>query len=59
MAEEFVIEKNGKTPEELLDKSLIQAAETATDGRVKSCQIHDLLQEIVILKAREQNFAAI
>lgn len=38
----------GKTPEkvaesylnELWDRSLIQAAETATDGRVKSYRIH-------------------
>ncbi|KAM2503766.1 hypothetical protein PS1_037754 [Malus domestica] len=67
MAEGFVIEREGKTPEEvaesylkeLLDRSLIQAAEIATDGRVKSCRIHDLLREIIISKSREQNFAAI
>ncbi|ONI05811.1 hypothetical protein PRUPE_5G025000 [Prunus persica] len=59
--------KEGKTPEEvaesylkeLLDRSLIEAEEIATDGRVKSCRIHDLLREIVVLKSREQNFAAI
>ncbi|PRQ19021.1 putative P-loop containing nucleoside triphosphate hydrolase, leucine-rich repeat domain, L [Rosa chinensis] len=67
LAEGFVIGKEGRTPEEvaesylreLLDRSLIQAAETSTDGRVKSYRIHDLLREIVILKSREQNFAAI
>lgn len=67
IAEGFVIEKEGKTPEEvaesylkeLLDRSLIEAEEIATDGRVKSCRIHDLLREIVVLKSREQNFAAI
>ncbi|KAK9928146.1 hypothetical protein M0R45_025293 [Rubus argutus] len=67
LAEGFVIGKEGMTPEEvagsylreLLDRSLIQAAETATDGRVRSYRIHDLLREIVISKSREQNFAAI
>ncbi|PRQ19016.1 putative P-loop containing nucleoside triphosphate hydrolase, leucine-rich repeat domain, L [Rosa chinensis] len=67
LAEGFVIGKEGRTPEEaaesylreLLDRSLIQAAETSTDGRVKSYRIHDLLREIVILKSKEQNFAAI
>ncbi|KAM5573623.1 disease resistance protein RPM1-like [Rosa sericea] len=67
LAEGFVIGKEGRTPEEvaesylreLLDRSLIQAAETSTDGRVKSYRIHDLLREIVILKSREQSFAAI
>ncbi|XP_050377407.1 disease resistance protein RPM1-like [Argentina anserina] len=67
LAEGFIIETEGKTPEEvaqsyikeLWDRSLIQATETATDGRVKSYRIHDLLREIIISKSREQNFAAI
>ncbi|KAL6176085.1 hypothetical protein ACLB2K_052721 [Fragaria x ananassa] len=67
LAEGFVIGKEGRTPEEvaesylreLLNRSLIQAAETSTDGRVKSYRIHDLLLEIIILMSREQNFAAI
>ncbi|KAK9928153.1 hypothetical protein M0R45_025299 [Rubus argutus] len=67
LAEGFVIGKEGRTPEEvaesylgeLVDRNLIQAAETTTDGRVKFYRFHDLLREIVILKSREQNFAAI
>ncbi|PRQ19027.1 putative P-loop containing nucleoside triphosphate hydrolase, leucine-rich repeat domain, L [Rosa chinensis] len=63
LAEGFVIGKEGRTPEEvaesylreLLDRSLIRAAETSAEGRVKSYRIHDLLREIVILKSREQN----
>ncbi|PRQ19019.1 putative P-loop containing nucleoside triphosphate hydrolase, leucine-rich repeat domain, L [Rosa chinensis] len=66
LAEGFLIEMEGKTPEEvaesylkeLWDRSLIQAAETATDGRVKSYRIHNVLREIVISKSKEQNFAA-
>ncbi|KAL6180906.1 hypothetical protein ACLB2K_047564 [Fragaria x ananassa] len=67
LAEGFLIKMEGMTPEEvaesylkeLLDRCLIQAAETATDGRVKSYRIHNLLREIFISKSREQNFAAI
>ncbi|XP_050377406.1 disease resistance protein RPM1-like [Argentina anserina] len=67
LAEGFVIGEEGRTPEEvaesylreLLNRSLIQAAETSTDGRVKSYRIHDLLLEIIILISREQNFAAL
>ncbi|KAL5794594.1 hypothetical protein ACOSP7_003188 [Xanthoceras sorbifolium] len=66
-AEGFVEPKEGKTLEEvaeeyfdeLLNRSLVQVVETTTDGRVKTCRIHDLLREIIISKSREQNFAAI
>ncbi|PON63354.1 NB-ARC domain, LRR domain containing protein [Parasponia andersonii] len=67
IAEGFVVEKEGKTLEEvaegyfkeLLDRGLIQAAGTTNDGRIKSCRIHDLLREIAILKSKEQDFAEI
>lgn len=67
IAEGFVLEKEGRTAEEiaegyfkeLLDRSLIQAAEIKSEGRIKSCRIHDLLREIIIRKSRDQNFVAI
>ncbi|PRQ19017.1 hypothetical protein RchiOBHm_Chr7g0212521 [Rosa chinensis] len=67
LAEGFVRKSQGMTPEEvaegylreLLHRSLVHAAETETDGRIKSYYIHDLLCEIAILESREQNFAAI
>ncbi|KAJ7943896.1 Disease resistance protein [Quillaja saponaria] len=67
MAEGFIEAKEGKTLEdvaedyinELLNRSLIQVAETTNDGRVKSFRVHDLLREIIISKSRDQNFAAI
>ncbi|GMN40820.1 hypothetical protein TIFTF001_010045 [Ficus carica] len=67
IAEGFVIEREGKTLEEvaegylkeLLDRGLIQAAETTSDGRIKSCRTHDLLREIAISKAKHQDFAEI
>ncbi|KAJ9135059.1 hypothetical protein P3X46_032280 [Hevea brasiliensis] len=67
VAEGFVEAKYGKELEdvagdylnELLNRSLLQVAETTSDGRIKTCQTHDLLREIVISKSREQNFAVI
>ncbi|KAI4328010.1 hypothetical protein L6164_020407 [Bauhinia variegata] len=67
IAEGFVKAKEGKTLEEvaedylkeLLDRNLIQVAETTSDGRVKTLRIHDLWREIIILKSKDQNFAAI
>ncbi|CAM8885189.1 unnamed protein product [Rhodiola kirilowii] len=67
MAEGFVEEMQGRTFEEvgesylteLRNKSLIQLAETACDGKMKTCRIHDLLREVIIMKARDQNFVAV
>ncbi|KAF2324434.1 hypothetical protein GH714_014032 [Hevea brasiliensis] len=67
VAEGFVEAKYGKELEdvagdylnELLNRSLLQVAETTSDGRIKTCRTHDLLREIVISKSREQNFAVI
>ena len=67
IAEGFVYAKGPKTPEkvaegylkELINRSLVQVAETTSDGRVKTCRIHDLLREIIILKSADQNFATI
>ncbi|KAE8731922.1 disease resistance protein RPM1-like isoform 1 [Hibiscus syriacus] len=67
IAEGFVETKQGKTQEdvaedffnELLNRSLIQVAGMTSDGRVRSCRVHDLVREIIILKSREQNFAVI
>ncbi|KAL3738635.1 hypothetical protein ACJRO7_020073 [Eucalyptus globulus] len=67
VAEGFVERKEGKTLEEvaedyfseLLSRSLIQVAETTTDGRVKLCRIHDFQREIITSKSRDQTFATI
>ncbi|KAK6251560.1 NB-ARC - like 10 [Theobroma cacao] len=67
IAEGFVEVKEGKTQEEvaedylneLLNRSMIQIAGTTNDGRVKTCRIHDLLREIIISNARDQNFVAV
>ncbi|XP_028786026.1 disease resistance protein RPM1-like [Neltuma alba] len=67
MAEGFIEAKEGRTLEEvaedylkeLLNRNLIQVAKTTSGGRVKTLRIHALLREILILKSKDQNFAAI
>lgn len=67
IAEGFVEVKEGRTLEEvaedylseLLNRNLIQVAAIKTDGRVKTYRVHGLLQEIIISKSRDQNFASI
>lgn len=67
MAEGFVEPKEGETPEEvaedylndLLNRSLLQVAETTTDGRVQMCRIHHHLQKICIAKSKERNYTIV
>ncbi|OWM64994.1 disease resistance protein RPM1-like [Punica granatum] len=67
IAEGFVERKEGKTLEEiaeeyfgkLLSRSLLQVAETTSDGRVKICRVHDILREIITSKSRDHGFANI
>ena len=67
IAEGFVRTKKGMTLEEvaegylyeLLNRSLIQVAGTTSEGRIKTCRVHDLLREIISSKVREQNFVTI
>ncbi|KDP40943.1 hypothetical protein JCGZ_24942 [Jatropha curcas] len=67
IAEGFVIETEGKTLEEvaegyldeLIRRSLIRVVETTSDGRIKRCRIQGFLREIIISKAKDQDFTAI
>ncbi|KAL0328378.1 UNVERIFIED_CONTAM: Disease resistance protein Pik-2 [Sesamum calycinum] len=67
VAEGFVHPKEGKTMEEvaedyvkeLLDRSLIQVAETTNYGRPIRVRVHDLLRMIILTKSKEQNFLTI
>ncbi|KAL7188050.1 hypothetical protein ACSBR1_037987 [Camellia fascicularis] len=62
-AEGFVTAIEGKTIEEvangyldeLFNRSLIQVVERDPDGRPSDFCIHDLMREIIVSKAREQN----
>ncbi|XP_052311532.1 disease resistance protein RPM1-like isoform X2 [Populus trichocarpa] len=67
IAEGFVKGKEGMTVEEvaqdylneLMKRSLVQVVKATSDGRVKTCRVHDLLREIMITKAKDQDFVAI
>ncbi|KAK6946399.1 NB-ARC [Dillenia turbinata] len=45
--------------EELIERSMIQVGERDTDGRVKTCRMHDMIRELCLEKAREENFLEI
>ena len=63
----IIVKREGITQEqvadvylkELVNRSLVQVVEITSDGRVKSCQVHDFLQEIIISKSKAENFALI
>ncbi|XP_062096800.1 disease resistance protein RPM1-like [Humulus lupulus] len=67
IAEGFIEEIEGRTLEEvangcfneLLNRSLAQVYDRYDDGRVKSCRVHDILRETMLLKSKDQGFAAI
>ncbi|KAF8394123.1 hypothetical protein HHK36_020328 [Tetracentron sinense] len=67
IAEGFVREKDRMTVEEvaesylyeLINRSLIQVATTSLEGRVKQCQVHDFIHDIILSKLKDQNFGAI
>ncbi|KAJ9681495.1 hypothetical protein PVL29_020390 [Vitis rotundifolia] len=62
VAEGFVQKRGKETLEdiaedylcELIQRSMIQVADTRVDGRVKSCRIHDLLRDLAISEAKEE-----
>ncbi|KAK1273518.1 Disease resistance protein RPM1 [Acorus gramineus] len=64
IAEGFVENKHNVTLEEvaneylddLIKRSLIQVADVSSYGKVISCRIHDLVREVILSKARDENF---
>ncbi|XP_062093354.1 disease resistance protein RPM1-like [Humulus lupulus] len=67
IAEGFIEEIEGRTLEEvvngcfneLLNRSLVQVNERYNDRRIRSCRVHDILRETMLLKSKDQGFAAI
>ncbi|OVA09431.1 Disease resistance protein [Macleaya cordata] len=43
--------------EELIHRSMVQVARRRFDGRVKICRIHDLLRDLSIIEAKEDQFS--
>uniref|UniRef100_A0ACD5UJC5 Uncharacterized protein n=1 Tax=Avena sativa TaxID=4498 RepID=A0ACD5UJC5_AVESA len=64
IGERFIHQEYGHTAHEigemcfneLLNRNLIQPAETNEYGEVESCRVHDILLDFIISKSREENF---
>ena len=64
IAEGFVKLENRRNPEqvaeeylsELIQRSLVQVSNVGFEGKVKTCQVHDLLREVIIIKMNESSF---
>ncbi|XP_062200252.1 disease resistance protein Pik-2-like [Phragmites australis] len=67
IAEGFVTEKQGLSVEDvaetcfnqLIERKLIRPTEHSSSGRVKSCQVHDMVLEFIISKAAEEEYATV
>ncbi|KAJ4808604.1 Disease resistance protein RPP8 [Rhynchospora pubera] len=67
VSEGFIPEKNDTTMEEtaeayleeLIQRSMIQVVKRHHNGSIKYCRIHDLLRDLAIEKAKENNFIQI
>ncbi|XP_027085017.2 disease resistance protein RPM1-like [Coffea arabica] len=67
IAENFVEWREGMSIEdvawgylgELIRRSLIQVTRVFYEGSPVTCQIHDLLREVILIKSREQNMVTI
>ncbi|XP_073010953.1 disease resistance protein RPM1-like [Typha latifolia] len=65
IAEGFIERDKGETMEkvavdyisDLIDRSMVEVAEFYDYGRIRSCKVHDLIHEIVVLKSKEENFS--
>ncbi|KAF7849204.1 hypothetical protein BT93_L1084 [Corymbia citriodora subsp. variegata] len=66
IAEGFIEERERMTREEigqrylkeLINRSLVQIAETTLDRRIRSCRVHDLMRESILSKSRDINFVS-
>ncbi|KAJ4807059.1 hypothetical protein LUZ62_019625 [Rhynchospora pubera] len=41
---------------DLVQRSMVQVAESNTDGSMKSCEVHDILRDLAVREAEENNF---
>lgn len=67
IAEGFVSEKHGQSIEELAEtyfnqlirRKIVRAVEHSSNGKVKTCQVHDMVLEYIISKSSEENFITV
>ncbi|KAL6908036.1 hypothetical protein ACP4OV_002206 [Aristida adscensionis] len=67
IAEGFVSEKQGLSVEDvaeayfnqLIKRNIVRPVEHSSNGRVKNCQVHDMVLEYIISKAAEEDFICV
>uniref|UniRef100_A0A0E0J410 AAA+ ATPase domain-containing protein n=1 Tax=Oryza nivara TaxID=4536 RepID=A0A0E0J410_ORYNI len=67
IAEGFITEEHGKTAEEvaednlneLIGRNLIKPVNNSSNGKVKSCQIHDMVLQYIVSKSSDENFITV
>lgn len=67
IAEGFITEKHGKTVEEvaedcfneLISRNLIRAVNSSNNGKVKSCHVHDMVLQYIVVKSSDENFITV
>ncbi|CAL4983436.1 unnamed protein product [Urochloa decumbens] len=67
ISEGFIAEKDGKTVEEvaedsfneLISRNIVRPVEHSTNGKVKTCQVHDMILEYIVSKSSEENFITV
>ncbi|CAM0877329.1 unnamed protein product [Alopecurus aequalis] len=67
IAEGFISEKQGLSVEDvaetcfnqLIKRQIIRPVEHSTNGKVKSCQVHDMVLEYIVSKSAEENFVTV
>ncbi|XP_042488302.1 putative disease resistance RPP13-like protein 3 [Macadamia integrifolia] len=67
VAEGFILQRGEETMEdtaeeyleELIDRSMIQAASRRPDGGVEKCRIHDLLRDLAVSEAKKDKLLEI
>lgn len=67
VAEGFVSEKQGLSEEDvaeayfnhLIRRKIIRPVEHSINGKVKTCQVHDMVLEYIVSKSNEENFTTV
>ncbi|RLN33200.1 disease resistance protein RPM1-like [Panicum miliaceum] len=67
IAEGFIVEKDGKTVEEvaedtfneLISRNIVRPVDHSSNGNVKACQVHDMILEYILFKSSEENFITV
>lgn len=67
IAEGLITEKHGRMVEEiaedcfseLISRNLIRAVKNSSNGKVKSCLVHDMVLEYIVAKSSDENFVTV